>query len=50
MTLKTKTHRGPMSKCKICMDRITSLDPVYAATISKLAAAADKFKKKRGGR
>jgi hypothetical protein len=39
-------HKGKMSKCKVCMKRITALDPEYAAKITKSAAAEDKMRKR----
>jgi hypothetical protein len=47
---KTKIHRGPLSKCKTCMAEVAKQDPVYAATFSKIAAAAEKLKKKKANR
>jgi hypothetical protein len=42
---KAKVHKGKLAKCKVCMKRITALDPEYAAKIGKTAAAEDKRKR-----
>ena len=47
---KTKIHRGPLASCKACMAEVTRQDPVYAATFSKIAMAAEKLKKKKSAR
>ncbi len=46
MYSKQKVHKGKLAKCKVCMKRITALDPEYAAKISKTAAAEDKMRKR----
>ena len=46
MYIKAKVHKGKMSKCKVCMARITKLDPEFAAKIMKTAAVEDKMRKR----
>jgi hypothetical protein len=46
MYIKAKVHKGKMSKCKVCMARITKMDPEYAARAMKTSAAEDKMRKR----
>ena len=44
---KAKIHKGKQSKCKVCMARIATLDPEYAAKVTKTAAVEDKLRKRQ---
>jgi hypothetical protein len=43
---KQRIHKDKMSKCRVCMARITKMDPDFAARVSKLAAMEDKLRKR----
>lgn len=44
---KQRIHKGKLAKCKVCMARITKMDPEYAAKIIKTSAVEDKFRKRK---
>jgi hypothetical protein len=46
MYKKTKVHRGSMAKCKQCMAKVASQDPVFAAAFTKQAQSAEKLRRK----
>jgi hypothetical protein len=44
---KQRIHKGKQSKCKVCMARISKMDPEYAARVMKVAAVEDKLRKRQ---
>ena len=44
---KQRIHKGKLAKCKVCMARITKMDPEYASKIIKTSAVEDKFRKRK---
>ena len=43
---RQKVHKGKMSKCRVCMARISKMDPEFAARVMKTSAAEDKMRKR----